>query len=197
MSATERTDEELMAAYKGGETEALGELYQRYYRLFRKYAERVGGQESADILQTVFLKLIEQPELIWTTGAEFRRLVYIIIDTRTKNLLRDRNQRSKKEVSYDTFTREGSEPQIREELVPDAETRLMETEMFRHNQEIIQEVLMGLRFKRQQIIAAYMGGMTFKEAGEKNGVTKQRAQQVVHEFREKLAERIDFQLAAV
>lgn len=62
---SEHTDEALMVALQAGNEAAFNQLYQRYSRRILYFLYRMLGQDEAkaqDLLQDVFLKLVEAPE---------------------------------------------------------------------------------------------------------------------------------------
>lgn len=61
--AEERTDAELVAAFRGGDAEALGALMERHQAAVFGYLLRLTGRRDAadDLFQEVFLKLVRNP----------------------------------------------------------------------------------------------------------------------------------------
>lgn len=73
------TDQELVAAYQGGQTEAFGELYERYSaKIYRFIYYRVSRKEVAeDLLSAVFTKALFNLGR-FKTGGTFQAWLYTI-----------------------------------------------------------------------------------------------------------------------
>lgn len=89
------TDEQLMAAVQGGETPALGELFNRHHAALYRYFLRMSGNASLseDLTQEVFLRLLRKGET-WQRDARFSSWMYRI----AHNAFVDHTRRSKWET---------------------------------------------------------------------------------------------------
>lgn len=89
----DRTDEELMEMFAGGNAEAFDELYERYSRpLYRFIAARggVSGEAAEEVLQEVFIKIMNAAQR-FDTSRKFSSWLFRIAD----NTLRDALRRQK------------------------------------------------------------------------------------------------------
>ncbi len=80
-------DAVLMSRIRSGDTGAFGELYNRYsQRLLYYFFRMLGGNEdrAQDFLQTLFLKLIENPKL-YKKGNNFQSWIFTIAHNMCKN----------------------------------------------------------------------------------------------------------------
>lgn len=86
---SQRDDEALMAAYRGGDARALRELFRRHApRLTRLMAMHLGSQSDAqDIVQATFLNL-HRARLDFREGSRLRPWLYTI----AYNLMRDHHR---------------------------------------------------------------------------------------------------------
>lgn len=94
ISYSELTDEQLMHRISQGEKKAFEVLYDRY---FNKLVWFAGGfvsnvQRAEDLVQEVFIKLIERPEL-FNNEKRFSTWIYVITSNRCKQVLRDEKNR--------------------------------------------------------------------------------------------------------
>ena len=77
------TDEELMERLKGGETDAIDELYKRYARRLHAFCYRITSSEaSEDLVQDVFMRVITAAHKFDSGKASFRTWVFRIARNR-------------------------------------------------------------------------------------------------------------------
>lgn len=88
------SDEELMKRAMTGDRKAFEQLYDRYFDKLVWFARQyLSDQHSAeDIIQEVFIRIIEQPER-YDPSKKFSTWVYTIVANRCKNVLRDTRNR--------------------------------------------------------------------------------------------------------
>jgi len=104
------TDEALMQLAGKGNEQAFSTLYQRYAgRLYTFIRNMLGqdGEKAKDMLQDIFLVLIESPEKFDPTR-KFSSWIYAVAANRCRNELRNRNNRE----------------HILKQLAPDAEPQV-------------------------------------------------------------------------
>lgn len=161
-AASERTDEELIADLGRGNTEALGQLYDRYRRLAMAVAYRILDDATAaeDCLQEGFLQ-------VWRNHASFNPergtvrswLLTIVrnaaIDRHRGREGRSRQDRSLDDVDYLLSENDDPHAQAVESL----------------QAEQIQAAIMSLPpEQREAITLAFFNGLTHQEIAERTGV---------------------------
>lgn len=161
-AASQRTDEELIADLGRGDTEALGQLYDRYRRLAMAVAYRILDDATAaeDCLQDAFLQ-------VWRNHASFNPergtvrswLLTIVrnaaIDRHRGREGRSRQDRSLDDVDYLLGENDDPHAQAVESL----------------QAEQIQAAIMGLPpEQREAITLAFFNGLTHQEIAERTGV---------------------------
>lgn len=87
-------DEELMEWMSKGESKAFETLYGRYFNKLVWFARSFVDDipHSEDLVQEVFLKLIERPEL-FDRNKKFSTWIYVVTSNRCKQALRDEKNR--------------------------------------------------------------------------------------------------------
>lgn len=89
------TDEQLMHGVCRGERRAFELLYDRYFDKLVWFARRfVEEQRAEDIVQDIFIKIIENPQQ-FDGGRKFSTWVYTVAGNRCKNALRDEENRNR------------------------------------------------------------------------------------------------------
>lgn len=91
----ESSDEELMRQLSQGDERAFDQLYRRYHRKMLHYFYRLLNQEEGraqDMLQDLFMKLIEKPHL-YNPERRFSTWLYAIASNMVKNEYRSRSVR--------------------------------------------------------------------------------------------------------
>lgn len=94
ISYSELTDEQLMHRISQGEKKAFEVLYDRYFNKLVWFARGFVSnvQRAEDLVQEVFIKLIERPEL-FNNEKRFSTWIYVITSNRCKQVLRDEKNR--------------------------------------------------------------------------------------------------------
>ena len=90
---TKTTDEAVFAAFKGGDSDALGIIYDRYGLLVYRLVYRMVNnyQEAEDLTQEIFLSLQERPNYNPERGSFY---TYLMMLTRSRTIDRLRAKRS-------------------------------------------------------------------------------------------------------
>jgi RNA polymerase sigma-70 factor (ECF subfamily) len=88
------SDEILMQRSSEGDRSAFETLYERYFPKLVWFAQQYlsDKQKSEDIVQEVFIKVIQQPEK-FDTGRKFSTWIYTVTSNACKNILRDEQRR--------------------------------------------------------------------------------------------------------
>lgn len=88
------TDEKLMQSAANGDRKAFESLYDRYFDKLTWFAKQYvyDVQVAEDVVQEVFIKIIEQPEL-FDNNRKFSTWAYTVTANRCKNMLRDTQNR--------------------------------------------------------------------------------------------------------
>ena len=85
-----RTDEELMAAFRGGDRDAFEELFDRHHAKVVRFASRMTGDpgRGEEAAQEIFLR-IARAAATWEPTARFTTWMYTVARRTTLNFLRD------------------------------------------------------------------------------------------------------------
>ena len=148
-------DETLMLRLNQGDRLALEHLYDRYFNQLTWFAKRFVFQtESAeDIVQEVFIKLIEKPGL-FNTDRKFSTWIYTVTANECRNKIR--NERNREEILTNKVRREPESYKIHHRM----DYVLLQQQM--------QKALMGLNEKEQSIfVLRFEEEMSIKEIAEK------------------------------
>ncbi|MCO4764012.1 MAG: sigma-70 family RNA polymerase sigma factor [Myxococcales bacterium] len=86
----ELTDEELMTRYQGGDTAALGVLYDRYAHRLKAFAYRKGAKRPDEVVQDAFMRIVRNGGSYKGT-AKFKTWLFSI----ARNLTIDASRRDK------------------------------------------------------------------------------------------------------
>lgn len=118
ISYSELTDEELMHRTSKGEKRAFELLYDRYFNKLVWFARGFVSdvQHAEDLVQEVFIKLIERPEL-FDNEKRFSTWIYVITSNRCKQVLRNEKNRLRiLEENVFPFKAQFSEAQLNSDL---------------------------------------------------------------------------------
>ncbi len=179
---TDRSDEQLMLDYAGGDVQAFEELFRRHgqklYNLFLRYC---GDSHLAeDLLQECFLRVIEARNRYRPESAFGHWLVTIAM-----NLLRDhhrrirrRGERAGSETEPEALPHHGANPQLHLER--------------QHLHEAVQKALLALPSEQRQVILlSKYYGFSFTEIAAMLNLSptaaKQKAYRGMITLRKKLA----------
>lgn len=143
-----------MAAVQGGESPALGELFQRHHGALYRYFLRMSGSASLseDLTQEVFLRLLRKRET-WQQDARFTSWMYRI----AHNAFIDHTRKSKWETAMpEKF-----------ELAAPVSRQLEQDE----EHALLRRALMAMPpDKRELLVLSRFQGMKYEQIGELLGV---------------------------
>jgi RNA polymerase sigma-70 factor (ECF subfamily) len=148
------TDEQLMAAVQGGDSSALGELFNRHHAALFRYFLRMSASASLseDLTQEVFLRLLKKNET-WHRDARFSSWMYRI----AHNAFIDQTRRRKWETAM---------PENMDIAAP-AGRQLEHDE----EQALLHRALMAMPpDKRELLILSRFQGLKYDQIGELLGV---------------------------
>lgn len=172
---TERTDEALVEAFNGGDTDAYGELIQRYDRLIfslmRRYAHN--AEEARDLAQRAFLKSFEAaprtlPRLAKDLAHPFRAWLVRVAINIAKNHVRDARRWARAPLAVSA---EGVSP------LPDAQVQLETEELRRRTREA---VLQLPKRQREVFTLRIDAELPFAEIAQAIGITENNAKVHFH-----------------
>jgi RNA polymerase sigma-70 factor (ECF subfamily) len=166
------SDEQLVALFRGGQTDAFGALVRRYERELFGYLRRYLGDESLadDVFQNTFLQLYLKVGQ-YEEGRPVRPWLYTIATHQAIDALRRQNRHPA--VSLDRHGEEGSDGQIHS-LLETLETRLPGPSDRAQGEELRLRVRAGVErlpdFLRQVVILAYYQGLKYREIADILGI---------------------------
>ena len=109
-SATEPTDDALMAAYAAGDARAFEQIYARHhsalYRFVRRLLGGAFGPQVDEVFQDTWLRVVRSRDSWAPQGATFRTWLFTLAHHRAIDVLR----RSGREVALDAIDADGDEP---------------------------------------------------------------------------------------
>jgi len=109
-TATEPTDDSLMAAYASGDSPAFEALYARHQTALYRFVRRLLGSGLApqvdEVFQDTWLRVVRARESWAPQGATFRTWLFTLAHHRAIDVLR----RSGREVALDALETDGDEP---------------------------------------------------------------------------------------
>lgn len=168
-----RTDEELMAAYKGGDAAAYRVLVERHHApVYRFCLRALGGakEAAADATQEVFLRVVKHAPT-WEKKAKFTTWVYTIaknhcIDEARKGRFRKTDSLNET-VAQDG---EGDEKIDRVAAETPSADRVAEGARLR---KVVNEALAALPDEQREVfLLREHGGMAFKDIADVTGVNE-------------------------
>jgi len=148
------TDEQLMAAVQGGESSALGELFNRHHGALYRYFMRMSGSAtlSEDLTQDVFLRVLRKSET-WQRDARFAKWIYRI----AHNAFIDHTRKNKWETAM---------PEKLDIAAP--ATRKLEEDQ---QHALLRRALMAMPpDKRELLVLSRFQGLKYEQIGEMLGV---------------------------
>jgi RNA polymerase sigma-70 factor (ECF subfamily) len=165
---TERSDEDLLLLYCGGETVAFGELVRRYERELYGYLRRYLGDASLaeDVFQNTFLQLHLKSGQ-YEAGRPVRPWLYTIATHQAIDALR-RNGRHQA-ASLEQQRAEASEGELRsllDTLVSRGASPLEAASEAERRQRVRATVESLPEFLRQVLILAYYQGLKYREIAD-------------------------------
>ena len=161
-----RTDVQLVDALVGGDSAALGEVYDRFHRAVHTVAFRVTADRSfaEDVVQEVFVALWKRPESYQAARGSLGTWLMSTAHHKSVDLVRREEslRRRRDLVAVDV------EQEFREEhLAEPVDEKAGE----RWQAERVRQALAGLpEAQRQAMVLAYFGGYTQREVAAVTGV---------------------------
>ncbi|MDE1924633.1 MAG: RNA polymerase sigma factor [Patescibacteria group bacterium] len=186
----DKTDEELVADYLGGEENAFGELAKRHLPSAYSFALRfVGSREEAeDIAQETFLKAWKNLKQYRKEASKFKTWLLRITRNTAIDFLR-----KKKNIAFSGFENESGENVLAETV---ADQSPLPEELFAKagdSQEVNQALLQLSPRHRELLLLYYTNDLTFQEIGEVLGesqnTTKSRHRRALQALRKILEQR--------
>ncbi len=109
-SATEPTDDALMAAYSAGDARAFEQIYARHHSALYRFVRRLLGStlvaQVDEVFQDTWLRVVRSRDSWAPQGATFRTWLFTLAHHRAIDVLR----RSGREVALDAVDADGDEP---------------------------------------------------------------------------------------
>jgi len=167
----ELSDEQLLAAYRQGDTGCFALLVQRYEsELFHFLVRFLGDRAAAeDVFQETFLQIHQSADQ-FDPDRRFRPWLFTIAANKARDLLRSQTRRatSALEASVDPASPEGGDfLQLMSSSAPPADTRMEETEM----QRMVQTAVMNMPgHLREILILSYFHEFSYKQIADILGV---------------------------
>ena len=187
----DQSDEELMARYQGGDTQALGVLYDRYAHRLKAFAYRKGAKRPDEVVQDAFMRVVRNGES-FKGNARFKTWLFSIV----RNLTIDASRRDKfrNMPSLDAPIRGGDGTMTLGDKVasqvPHADAERAVTD--RRFKAAFEVALAALpEDQREVFLLRQYSGLAFKEIGEtvgcKENTAKSRMRYALLGLREALA----------
>ncbi len=184
-SFTALSDEQLMQQCTKGERIAFEILYERYSEKLLRFASRLlyDRQKAEDILQEVFIRIIEKPEY-FDGDKKFSTWAYTITANLCKNVLRDEQNRKRllnQEAAFQdeqTFSHSQVDYQLLKQKLQSVYTTLSEKE----------KQLFVLRFEHELPLKDIANIINIPEGSVKSGLfymLRKLSQQLKHFTHEK------------
>jgi RNA polymerase sigma-70 factor (ECF subfamily) len=165
------TDEDLLQAIRGGQTDSLGVLVARWETPLFRFVSRMveGPDEARDVCQETFLRILNKSER-FREGARFSTWMYQI----ALNLCRDRARRRRRwghlVVAGSSSRRDDTPP--REAAAPASADTSPDVALERNERRrAVQQALSGLsRDQREVLVLKEYEGLKFREIADVLGV---------------------------
>lgn len=151
------SDEILAHQAMNGSEKAVSELYRRWFSKLRSFACRYVGnqQEAEDLVQELFLKWVNKPEL-FDTGRTFSSWIFVSLRNQCLNVIRnDKNRKALAEMHF------APEPLIQPNQSLDAKQLKMELASWYKTLNEKERLVFVLRFEQ---------GLPLKEIAEIAGI---------------------------
>jgi len=180
------TDQELAALLKGGDADAYTEIFDRYTRLLVAHAYRLLGDqdEANDVVQDVWLVLWQKREEL-----EFKTALSSYLYTAVRNRIFNRMAHLKHVAKY-----ADSIMHFMENGFSLADDALREKEFV----AVIEKEINALPPKMREVFLMHKRGeLSYKEIGEKLGISDQTAKQQVYNATKILKSKLTVMLVLV
>jgi len=158
--STEPEDSELLDAWRGGDTDAGGKLFERHFvSVFRFFAAKLGDVAAQDLTQRTFVAVVQSRDRV-REGAKFRGFVLAVARNQLLMHLRSRGRRG---IDVEL------ESNCVDELMPSPDSALAGTEQER----LIVRALRRLPLDQQILVELhYWEDLSTEEVGEILGIPR-------------------------
>jgi RNA polymerase sigma-70 factor, ECF subfamily len=173
------TDEQLMVLIARGRKKAFAELYDRYYgRLVNfAYSHTADIPQAEDIVQDIFIKIMEHPEMFDTTR-RFKTWVYTVTINACRNV--QRNEANRRRLLQQDILRmdAAAAPEILR-----SDKRLLALR--------VSELLEQLSEKEKMVyVLRFAEGLTIPEISKTAGIPEGSVKSCIHYLLKKFAEHL-------
>jgi RNA polymerase sigma-70 factor (ECF subfamily) len=186
------SDEQLIEILREGQTSALDELYERYARNLFVFCDHTLGsldaQETEDLVQEVFIRVIKAAHTFDSTKASFRTWLYQIARNRCIDTKRRRGRFAFLRLDSQSTTATPGDHLPLEEALPalddDIESQMIESA----EGQAIRDCIRALENdeERQAILLYYLAGKVYREIADILGKSLSTAKNRVHTAQEKV-----------
>lgn len=185
------TDEELMARFQAGDSDAMEQLFARFQKpLFNFFYRMVGRRETAeDLVQETFIKLCRFGHTFCGSNAKFTTWLYSVAGNQCRDYIRHSNRRPETPVAdmEQTYSEEDQIELPVESLESPVEEHLMQMEL----REELKVAIRSLPEKeRTAIILREYHGLEYKEIAETLGCPIGSVKVLIFRARQRLRERL-------
>ncbi len=186
------TDEQLMERLQQGQTDALDELYTRYakklYAFCHYSTHSKSVQDSQDLAQDVFVRIIKSAHTFNPRRASFRTWMFRIARNRCIDVVRRQKKISFVPIGQGAERDAHKEGFVPEETIVDRGEGVEETVIRAAVIEAVRDCIDKLRNEdeRQAILLYYLDGKVYREIGEILGKSINTAKNRIESARDKV-----------
>jgi RNA polymerase sigma-70 factor, ECF subfamily len=184
-----RTDEELMAAFRGGDREAFETLFDRHHVKVIRFAARMTGDpgRGEEAAQEIFLR-IARAASTWEPTARFTTWMYTIARRTTLNFIRDsKDDDTVLSLPLGEEDEDGPPIQLAGPTGFEPERIVSNLQLRERLEQALAELPEGYR---SAFLLAAGEGLAYQEVAEILGITMQAVKSRVFRAREMLAAKV-------
>jgi RNA polymerase sigma-70 factor (ECF subfamily) len=161
------SDDELLLRFRGGETEAFGELVRRFQRELYAYLRRYLGQEALaeDVFQNTFLQVYQKVQQ-FEDGRKVRPWLYAIATHQAIDALRRQNRRLAVSLDQMTTSPEGDVGTWGQTLPAADQEPLAGLELSEQRQRVRDSINALPEHLKLTVILAYYQGLKYREIAD-------------------------------
>lgn len=161
------SDDELLLRFRGGETEAFGELVRRFQRELYAYLRRYLGQEALaeDVFQNTFLQVYQKVQQ-FEDGRKVRPWLYAIATHQAIDALRRQNRRLTVSLDQMTASAEGDVGTWGQTLPALDQEPFAALELTEQRQRVRESVEALPEHLKLTVILAYYQGLKYREIAD-------------------------------
>ncbi|MCG8309786.1 MAG: RNA polymerase sigma factor [Cytophagales bacterium] len=170
--ADTQSERHLLALVQRGDQEALGQLYQRYYRILFSYSFKISGDRelSRDCIHDIFLDIWKDREKL----SNIKRMRPYLLQSVWNNTIK-MLKRNGKQVPWDP------EKPYRTEVVFSVEQLAVQHQIGKERQDALQTALDALPARQKQILfMIYYEGLSIDEVSEITSLHYQSIKNTTH-----------------